>query len=161
MDPLFEFALLLKAIERELEKRVNEAVTPLGVTAAQADALVVIGQAQPLSLKALGELLIAESGHPSRLVDRMVDAGLVQRSVSGEDRRRVELSLTKRGRQLAEKVTAARESVSDLARQLIGERDLAPTLEVLRELCGHTSYSELITRRRELLKADDGGEPAS
>ena len=36
----------------------------LGVSGAQADAITVIGQAGPLSLKELGELLIAESGHP-------------------------------------------------------------------------------------------------
>ena len=74
MDPLFEFALSVKAIQRELERRMNDAMAPLGLTAAQADALVVIGQAGPLSLKDLGELLIAEAGHPSRLVDRLVDA---------------------------------------------------------------------------------------
>jgi DNA-binding MarR family transcriptional regulator len=60
VDPLFEFALSVKAVSRELERWTNEAVRPLGVTAAQADALVVIGQAQPISLKDLGELLIAE-----------------------------------------------------------------------------------------------------
>jgi DNA-binding MarR family transcriptional regulator len=49
---------------------MNEAMRPLGLTGAQADALVVIAQASPVSLKELGELLIAESGHPSRLVDR-------------------------------------------------------------------------------------------
>ncbi|CAA9505519.1 MAG: hypothetical protein AVDCRST_MAG45-1574 [uncultured Solirubrobacterales bacterium] len=52
---------------------------PLGLTGAQADAVVVIGQAEPLSLNDLGELLIAEAGHPSRLVDRLVDAELVER----------------------------------------------------------------------------------
>ncbi len=152
MDSLFEFALLLKAIHRELERRVNEAMEHLGVTAAQADALVVIGQAEPLSLKDLGDLLIAEAGHPSRLVDRLVDAGLVERRASGEDRRRVELSLTPRGRRLAKRVDAARNSVSDLAQQLIGERDLSSTLELLRELSQYTSYAELIERRRELLE---------
>jgi DNA-binding MarR family transcriptional regulator len=154
MDPLFEFALLLKAIQRELERRINEAMDSLGVTAAQADALIVIGQAQPLSLKDLGDLLIAEAGHPSRLVDRLVDAGLVQRRVSGVDRRRVELSLTSRGRRLAKRVNVARSTVSDMAMRLIGERDLDPTLQLLRELAQHTSYGELIQRRRELLEVE-------
>ena len=83
MDPLFELALSVKAMQRELERQMNDAMSPLGLTAAQADALVVIGQAGPLSLKALGELLIAEAGHPSRLVDRLVDAGLVERRPRG------------------------------------------------------------------------------
>jgi DNA-binding MarR family transcriptional regulator len=161
VDPLFEFALLLKAIERELERRINEAMQPLGITAAQADALVVIGQAEPLSLKNLGDLLIAEAGHPSRLVDRLAEAGLVKRRVSGEDRRRVELSLTPRGRRLAERVSGARDSVSELASQLIGERDLSSTLELLRELSQYTSYAQLIERRRALLEAEPGARGAT
>src|SRR4051812_40828340 len=104
VDPLLEFALSAKAISRELERRVNEAMAPLGITAAQADALVVIGQAGPLALKELGDLLIAEAGHPSRLVDRLVESGLVERRAASDDRRRVVLSLTAKGRRLEKRV---------------------------------------------------------
>src|SRR5687767_5658751 len=102
-------------MQRELERQMNDAMRPLGLTAAQADALVVIGQAEPLSLKELGELLIAEAGHPSRLVDRLVDAGLVVRRAAGADRRRVELSLTRRGHSLEKRIARAREEVLELA----------------------------------------------
>ena len=152
MDPLFEFALTVKAIQRELERASNEAMAPLGLTAAQADALTVIGQAQPLSLKALGDLLIAEAGHPSRLVDRLVEAGLVERRAASDDRRRVELTLTAQGRRLERRVAAARENVLALARELVGRRDLGPALDVLRDLVQLTSFGELISRRRELLE---------
>ncbi|TMM11331.1 MAG: MarR family transcriptional regulator [Actinobacteria bacterium] len=86
MDPLFEFALSVKALQRELERGSNELMKPLGLTGPQADALVVIGHAQPIALKDLGRLLIAEAGHPSRLVDRLVDAGLVERRAAEDDR---------------------------------------------------------------------------
>jgi MarR family transcriptional regulator, organic hydroperoxide resistance regulator len=152
VDPLIEFALLVKAIQRELERQMNEAMRPLGLTAAQADALVVIGQAGPLSLKDLGELLIAEAGHPSRLVDRLVEAGLVERRPAGDDRRRVELSLNAHGRRLEKRVVAAREGVLELARELVGGRDLGPGLDLLRDLVQYTSFAELVARRRELLE---------
>lgn len=151
MDPLFEFALSVKAVQRELERWINEAVRPLGITAAQADALVVIGSAQPISLKDLGELLIAEAGHPSRLVDRLVEAGLVRRRPASDDRRRIALSLTPRGRRLERRVSAAREAVMQLGREAVGERDLMPALELLRELLASTPYGELIARRRQLI----------
>jgi DNA-binding MarR family transcriptional regulator len=153
VDPLVEFALSVKAIQRELERLANEAVRPLGLTAAQADALVVIAAAEPLSLKQLGELLIAEAGHPSRLVDRLVEAGLVERRPAGDDRRRVELSLSPPGRELATRVEAAREGVVALGRELVGDRDLEPTLELLRGLLEGSEYAELIARRGELLAA--------
>lgn len=152
MDPLFEFALTVKAIQRELERRTNEAMAPLGLTAAQADALIVIGQAEPLALKELGGLLIAEGGHPSRLVDRLVEAKLVKRRVPNDDRRSIELSLTTAGHKLERQINAARESVLGLARELIGDRDLDPGLQLLRDLAQYTAYGELIVRRRALLE---------
>ena len=151
MDPLYELALSVKAGQRELERMANEAMRPLGLTGAQADAVTVIGQAGPLSLNELGALLIAESGHPSRLVDRLVEAGLVERKAAEDDRRRIELSLTAKGRRLDKRILAAREGVFEFARQLIGDRDLKPILELLRELLAYTQYAELIARRRELI----------
>jgi DNA-binding MarR family transcriptional regulator len=150
VDPLFEFALAVKAIQRELERQTNEAMRPLGLTGPQADALVVIGQAGPLSLSALGDLLIAEAGHPSRLVDRLVDANLVERRPAEEDRRRVELSLTAKGRRLKKGILAARQNVLELAREIVGDRDLGPALGLLRDLVQYTPYGELIERRRQL-----------
>jgi DNA-binding MarR family transcriptional regulator len=155
VDPLFELALLVKAGQRELERRSNEAMRPLGLTGAQADAITVIGQAGPLSLKDLGELLIAEAGHPSRLVDRLVEAGFVERRAAGSDRRRIELELTRRGRELEQRIHAARQGVLDLGRQLIGDRDLSPVLELMRELVQYSAYAELIARRRALAERGD------
>jgi DNA-binding MarR family transcriptional regulator len=150
VDPLFELGLLIKAGQRDFERRANEAMRPLGLTGAQADAITVIGQAGPLSLKELGELLIAEAGHPSRLVDRLVDAGLVERRPSEDDRRRIVLSLTARGRRLEKRIQPAREEQLELGHALIGERDLEPALELLRDLAQFSPYEELINRRREL-----------
>jgi MarR family transcriptional regulator, organic hydroperoxide resistance regulator len=150
VDPLLELAISVKAGQRELERRQNDAMRPLGLTAAQADALLVIAQAGPLSLNQLGDLLIAEAGHPSRLVDRLVEADLVERRPAADDRRRVELSLTARGRRLQKRILAARESVLELGRALVGDRDLEPTLELFRELLKVTPFAELIERRRRL-----------
>ena len=152
MDPLYELALSVKAGGRELDRLANEAMRPLGLTGVQADAVSVVAQAGPLSLKELGELLIAESGHPSRLVDRLVEAGLVERRAADDDRRRIELSLTPKGRRMEKRIQDARAGIFELARQLIGERDVGPTLELFRELLEHTQFAALIERRRELLE---------
>ena len=154
VDPLFEFVMLVKAGHRALERQINEAMRPLGLTAAQAEAITVIGEAGPLSLRELGELLIAEAGHPSRLVDRLVAADLVERRGAGDDRRRVELSLTARGRRLEKQVHAAREQMLDVGRQLAGDRDMEPVLQALRELVEVSPYAEVVARRRELLERE-------
>jgi DNA-binding MarR family transcriptional regulator len=151
VDPLYEFGLLIKAIARELDRQVNDAMRPLGLTAPQADALSVLAQAGPVALKELGEMLIAEAGHPSRLVDRLVEAGLVQRVAATEDRRRVVLSLTARGRRLEKRASEARAAALEVARRLVGERDIGGSLELLRELVRYTQFGELIERRRALV----------
>jgi MarR family transcriptional regulator, organic hydroperoxide resistance regulator len=155
VDPLLELAMSIKAAQRELERRQNESMRPLGLTAAQADALVVIGQAGPLSLNELGNLLIAEAGHPSRLVDRLVETGFVERRPAASDRRRVELTLTARGRRLQKRILASRESMLDLGRVVVGDRDLKPILKLFREALQVTPFAELIERRRELEDSRD------
>ena len=150
MERLFELGLLIKALERELDRQANEAMRPLGLTAPQADALIVIGQAGPLGLKDLGSLLIAEAGHPSRLVERLVDAGLVAREQSRDDRRRVGLKLTAKGRRLEQRVRRVRADLFGLAQEAVGDRDVSGLVAVLRELVGHTAYAELVRRRTEL-----------
>jgi DNA-binding MarR family transcriptional regulator len=150
VDPLFEFALSVKALQRELERGSNELMKPLGLTGPQADALVVIGQAQPIALKDLGRLLIAEAGHPSRLVDRLVEAGLVERRAAQDDRRRVELRLTPAGRRLVRRVERARQDLFDASRPHVDEKRLAAATSVFRRLLESTPAWELIERRRRL-----------
>ena len=150
MDPLFEFALSVKALQRELERGANELMKPLGLTGPQADALVVIGQAEPIALKDLGRLLIAEAGHPSRLVDRLVEAGLVERRAAADDRRRVELKLTPGGRRLVRRVERVRHDLFDASRPHVDGKRLATATAVFRQLLEGTPAAELIERRRQL-----------
>jgi DNA-binding MarR family transcriptional regulator len=151
VDQVLELALAIKALQRALERGANDAMRPLGLTGAQADALAVIDQAGSLSLKELGELLIAEAGHPSRLVDRLVETGLVERQPADEDRRRIVLSLTPAGRKLNKRAEEMRQTQLDFFRQLLGDRDLSPELELVLEMLKYTPYAELIERRRALL----------
>ena len=148
MDILFEFALSVKALQRELERGSNELMKPLGLTGPQADALVVIGQAEPIALKELGRLLIAEAGHPSRLVDRLVEAGLVERRAAKADRRRVELMLTPAGRRLARRIEKVRKDLFEASRPHVDEKRLAAATAVFEQLLEGTPAGELIERRR-------------
>jgi MarR family transcriptional regulator, organic hydroperoxide resistance regulator len=150
VDPLFEFALCVKALQRELERGSNELMKPLGVTGPQADALVVIGQAEPIALKDLGRLLLAEAGHPSRLVDRLVEAGLVERRAAEDDRRRVELKLTAAGRRLARRVEKARQDLFNASRPHVDEKRLSAATALFRQLLEGAPAGDLLERRRSL-----------
>jgi DNA-binding MarR family transcriptional regulator len=139
-------------MQRELERGSNELMKPLGLTGPQADALVVIEHAQPIALKELGRLLIAEAGHPSRLVDRLVDAGLVERRSAADDRRRIELTLTPAGRRKAREVSRARQALFRAGSGAVSRKELDGVLRVFRRLMRDTALADLIARRREFDK---------
>ena len=62
---------------------------------------MTLGELGLVSLKELAGCLVAESGHPSRLVSQLVDLGYATRSASSDDGRAVILTLTEEGASLA------------------------------------------------------------
>ncbi|MFF5710054.1 MarR family winged helix-turn-helix transcriptional regulator [Streptomyces sp. NPDC012756] len=102
------FAIL--AAQREGNRLLIQALKPHGITPSQAEVLRLLQQHGTLSLNGLGQLLVCESGtNPSRLVERVVAAGLVERRTDAEDRRYLQLSLTPEGRRLATAVAEIEE----------------------------------------------------
>jgi DNA-binding MarR family transcriptional regulator len=140
-------ALLVKAAYRAGMREMNAALADLGLTAAQAEALTVLARAGPLSLNQLGQLLVAEGGHPSRLVDRLVQAGWVARQEAADDRRRVTLRLTAAGAQLhAQAVQRTAPVFARLAERLQGQ-DIAAACAALAACLQGTDLAEVVGRR--------------
>ena len=93
------FRYLVLAVQREGNRQLNADLRPLGITPAQSEALRILGDHAPMTLSDVGRMLVCESGtNPSRIIDRLVDAGLVDRVVDPVDRRRATLTLTAEGR---------------------------------------------------------------
>ena len=104
------FAIL--AVQREGNRLLIQALKPHGITPSQAEVLRLLQQHGTLSLSGLGQLLVCESGtNPSRLVERVVAAGLVERRTDAEDRRYLHLSLTPEGERVAAAVAAIEEDL--------------------------------------------------
>src|SRR5947208_15728443 len=133
-DEVLELVFAVKRAHRELERLINHFLRPLGITSVQGQALLVIADHQPLSVRDLGERMVVESGHPSRLVDRMVAAGWVRRAPSPDDRRQVELSLTAAGEEMADKVIAARQPLLDAGGRMLDEMNLHGMLPQIHQL---------------------------
>jgi DNA-binding MarR family transcriptional regulator len=100
------FARRVKALEHALDVRLAQLFRPLALTCVQADVLMALLDTGPTSLAGLAQQVIAESGHPSRLVSRMVDRGLLDTQPAPDDRRAIVISLTDEGRELAEQARA-------------------------------------------------------
>lgn len=106
-----ELHYLILAAQREGNRMLAEALRPLDVTPSQAEVLRVLQDYQSLSLIALGELLVCETGSPSRLVHGMVEAGLIERVTAPTNRRMVKLTLSARGLQKADQIRAVEEAM--------------------------------------------------
>lgn len=135
MRPSEELRYLILAVQREGNRRLAQTLRPHGVTPSQAEVLRLLEERQPLTLSGLGELLVCESGtNPSRLVDRLVAAGLVSRVPGEHDRRQVELTLTAAGKRVARRVAGIEDELHRELEAAGSARDLAAVATYLRTL---------------------------
>jgi DNA-binding MarR family transcriptional regulator len=134
MDEVLEFVLAMKAAHREINRRFSDELRPLGITVVQAEAILALADTPSLPIKELGLRIVAESGNPTRLVDRMVAADLVQRRPGSDDRRHVEISLTEQGRELAERIREVRQPLLDWGRGVLDGQGLSAATAILHRL---------------------------
>ncbi len=78
------------------------------ITLPQYRVLVVLAMDGPQQVAALSKVLDVYSSTITRLCDRLVAKGLIERTTESSDRREVVLSLTRRGRAVVERVTRRR-----------------------------------------------------
>jgi MarR family transcriptional regulator, organic hydroperoxide resistance regulator len=147
---------LVLAAQREGSRRLTQELRAINLTPSQSEVLRILGDHGPLSLTGLGELLVCESGrNPSRLVDRLVGGGLVERIVAADDRRQVTLSLTSAGHEMEIAVRAVeRRLYVDLDAAVVGV-DLGPVLQVLRRLSAGEAAGNALERRISAQAAKD------
>jgi DNA-binding MarR family transcriptional regulator len=112
-DVLHELRYLILAAQREGSRRLGGSLRHLGLTPAQAEVLDVLNAHPPVTLAALGRLLVCEAGSPSRLIDSLVRRGLVNRLPHEEDKRAVLIGLTKEGQRLAARLGEATGLLTD------------------------------------------------
>jgi MarR family transcriptional regulator, organic hydroperoxide resistance regulator len=145
-----ELRYLILAIQREGNRLLAAELRPLGLTPSQAEVLRVLRDHGPLTLSALGGLLVCETGNsPSRLVDRLVAQGLIQRDTDPKDRRYLTLSLTAEGRELSRRVVAAENVLHKAIDDLVAGQAVDQTIATLRVLAAAFPAGEALARRRD------------
>ena len=75
-------------------------LSKLGLTYPQYLVMLALWEKAPRTVGALGEALYLDSGTLTPLLKRMEQAGLITRARDPEDERRVQVELTKKGRNL-------------------------------------------------------------
>ena len=104
MDNGTRFRYIFRSAEKEAMKKFGATLSSLNVTPNQSEVLLVLYENEPVSLKELGELLICEQKSPSRLVQGLVEKGLIYKGTSQSDARYSVLYLTKEGKEIVPKI---------------------------------------------------------
>lgn len=148
MKPVEELRYLILAAQREGSRTFTELLQPLGLTPSQSEVLRVLYDYEPLSLIELGELLICETGSPSRLVNRLVEADLIKQKQSEEDFRKVKLTLTQKGRNLVSDIIVLEEKIyASISAKLEGS-PVHELIELLWKQIDGKPSGKALTRRK-------------
>jgi MarR family transcriptional regulator, organic hydroperoxide resistance regulator len=124
-------------LEARMQAAVSDRLREIGVSIPQCDVLTTLTEQEGVSQQELAKRLYVTKGNISGLIDRLEEAGLVERRSTEIDRRQHALYLTGAGREKAERAiavqlrwiasTLGRMADADLAAletQLIALRDI-------------------------------------
>lgn len=93
-------------LEARMQAAVGERLRHIGVSIPQCDVLTTLSEREGVSQQQLAERLYVTKGNISGLLDRLEDAGFVERRPAATDRRQHSIHLTESGRAMAEKAIA-------------------------------------------------------
>ena len=115
MDMTDNVAALVADTSRFLRRRFDARARRIGVSRAQWQVLFALSRNEGINQAGLAEALDVETITVGRMVDRLADAGLVERHADPTDRRAWRLHLTDRAHPILEELRAVGEIVMDEA----------------------------------------------
>lgn len=118
-------------IERQHARNSNVVLAPLGLHHREFRVLAFLGQAPGASVGELAELAVLERPTVSKMIERLVAEGWVQRGTSALDRRRAPLTLTDSGQAT---LNAAEPLVENLLRRYQAGMGARHTSQLRQEL---------------------------
>lgn len=103
IEKVIEFRMHLRHFEREIEIQ-NSSNCCCGVTLSQCHTLLELDKHDHVSLKDLSERLYLDKSTLSRIVEGLVNLGLVNREIPKNNRRTILIMLTKQGASVCKKI---------------------------------------------------------
>ncbi|CAN0372638.1 unnamed protein product, partial [Ectocarpus sp. 4 AP-2014] len=106
---------------------------PFGISTQQFNVLRILrGQnGKPANLQTISERMVNKMSNTTRLVDKLIDKGLVSRAVCPSNRRKVEILITRKGITDLGEIDKHIDNVENSAVKQFSERDLRTLNELL------------------------------
>ena len=121
----------LYAAARKVTGAYTPFLKPLGITYTQYIVFMVLWEKDDITVSELGKKLYLDSGTLTPLLKKMEKEGFLTRKRSTEDERRVEIKLTKKGRDLKKKAIDVPKNVGECIKGKLSEKDAKALYELL------------------------------
>ena len=121
-------------VAKEIAECFNDRLNLVGITRVQWIALYYLGEGETISQCELAEKMGIKSSSVARLIDRMEREEYVLRKRSQEDKRRVDLYITDKGKKLREKLLPEGEKMSKLVSKGISDEEIEIFKKVLKKM---------------------------
>ena len=120
-----------------IDHKVSDAIREFGVTHIQFNILRILEHRMPekLSLGDISDGLLFRTSDVSRLVDRLVNNGLVHRSLCPENRRKLELEITDKGLEVIRlSVTKIEEALDGFYSEQFNDNEREQLIEMMKRI---------------------------
>lgn len=141
---------MLAQVSRLLRRSFDARARGIGVTRPQWQVLTLLSFHAGINQGGLAELLEVEPITLGRMIDRLQDAGLVERRADPADRRAWRLFLTEKGQMLLDQLRPFAHETYEIALEGVGEEERAALLATLGRMRANLS------RRQSLDAAANG-----
>jgi len=118
--PLVQRTIIhLSLVNNKITEELNAALKPFGVSLQQFNVLRILrGQKdQPANLSTLNERMVTKMSNTTRLVDKLLAKGYVDRETCPSNRRKVEITITDEGKNALQAMDKA---ITQTEKQLVG-----------------------------------------
>jgi MarR family transcriptional regulator, organic hydroperoxide resistance regulator len=143
LDLVIETMIYLETESRRLAK---DAASRLGITATQLNVLKLLEEIGELSLSELSRRLASQNSTVTGIVDRMVQADLVAREQSAEDRRVWRIRSTAKGMELARRSEVLTWDLLKSALVSLEAREKSALVTILKKVAAHVARQVEKTR---------------
>ena len=117
-----------------LNEKMGQILATEDITQQQFNILRILrGSECPLSTLKIRERMLDKMSDTSRIVDRLIVKGLVEKSACVKDKRLVDITVTKKGLQLLEKLDALNESIDSILKG-VSEKEATTMNQILDKL---------------------------
>lgn len=116
-------------------------------TPAQAEAIAILDQFAPLTLAELGRYMVCETGSRSRLINTLIDRGLIDRESGQADWRVIQLRLSPEGQTLSARIHDVDRAFDVVTAAALEGGDLEALAGVLRSIVAGLPAGSKVARR--------------